>query len=255
MFCGHIPVELANLINLQYFDLACNNFSGIIPKSIVNWKGMTQTVTGDNDDEYEDPLASGMSFGINEMMDYNDNFTVVTKGQERLYTGEIVYMVNLDLSCNNLTGEIPEEICTLVALNNFNLSWNALSGEIPRKIGDLAQVESLDLSHNELSGEIPTSLSALTYLSHLNLSYNNLSGKIPSGNQLQVLDDQASIYVGNPGLCGPPLTKKCPETNLIPAAPEDQKNRSDNVFLLLGMSSGFVIGLWKVFCILLFKVK
>jgi len=255
MFCGHIPVELANLINLQYLDLACNNFSGIIPKSIVNWKGMTQTVTGDNDDEDEDPLASGMSFGINEMMDYNDNFTVITKGQERLYTGEIVYMVNLDLSCNNLTGEIPEEICTLVALNNFNLSWNALSGEIPRKIGDLAQVESLDLSHNELSGEIPTSLSALTYLSHLNLSYNNLSGKIPSGNQLQVLDDQASIYVGNPGLCGPPLTKKCPETNLIPAAPEDQKDGSDNVFLLLGMSSGFVIGLWTVFCILLFKVK
>jgi len=69
-------------------------------------------------------------------------------------------------------------------------------------------------------------------LSHLNLSYNNLSGKIPSGNQLQVLDDQASIYVGNPGLCGPPLTKKCPETNLIPAAPEDQKDGSDNVFLL-----------------------
>jgi len=196
-----------------------------------------------------------MSFGINEMMEYNDNFTVVTKGKEQLYTGEIICMVNLDLSCNNLTGEIPEEICTLVALNNFNLSWNALSGEIPRKIGDLAQVESLDLSHNELSGEIPTSLSALTYLSHLNLSYNNLSGKIPSGNQLQVLDDQASIYVGNPGLCGPPLTKKCPETNLIPAAPEDQKDGSDNVFLLLGMSSGFVIGLWTVFCILLFKVK
>ncbi|EES03229.2 hypothetical protein SORBI_3003G210500 [Sorghum bicolor] len=255
MFCGHIPVELANLINLQYLDFAYNNFSGVIPKSIVNWKRMTLTATGDNDHDYEDPLASGMLIDSIEMMDYNDSFTVVTKGQEQLYTGEIIYMVNLDLSCNNLTGEIPEEICTLVALNNLNLSWNALSGEIPRKVGDLAQVESLDLSHNELSGEIPTSLSALTYLSHLNLSYNNLSGKIPSGNQLQVLDGQASIYVGNPGLCGPPLTKKCPETNLVPAAPEDHKDGSDNVFLFLGMSSGFVIGLWTVFCILLFKTK
>jgi len=150
MFCGHISVELANLINLQYLDLACNNFSGIIPKFIVNWKGMTQTETG------EDPLATAMAFGTNGTMEYNEQlYTVVTKGQEQLYTGEIICMVNLDLSCNNLTGEIPEEICTLVALNNFNLSWNALSGEIPRKIGDLAQVESLHLSHNELSGEIP----------------------------------------------------------------------------------------------------
>ncbi|CAD6341852.1 unnamed protein product [Miscanthus lutarioriparius] len=264
---GEFPLFLRNCQKLIFLDLLHNQFFGALPswigdklpslaflrhytKIYCQLEGMTQTETG------EDPLATAMAFGTNGTMEYNEQlYTVVTKGQEQLYTGEIIDMVNLDLSCNNLTGEIPEEICTLVALNNFNLSWNALSGEIPRKIGDLAQVESLDLSHNELSGEIPTSLSALTYLSHLNLSYNNLSGKIPSGNQLQVLDDQASIYVGNPGLCGPPLTKKCPETNLIPAAPEDQKDGSDNVFLLLGMSSGFVIGLWTVFCILLFKVK
>ena len=60
--------------------------------------------------------STDMSFGINEMMEYNDNFTVVTKGKEQLYTGEIICMVNLDLSCNNLTGEVPEEICTLAAL-------------------------------------------------------------------------------------------------------------------------------------------
>ena len=252
-FCGHIPLGLTNLINLQYLDLAYNNLSGIIPKSIGNWKGMA--LRDEKDDEYDNPMRSGMAININEMMDYKDNFTVVTKGQEQLYTGEIVYMVNLDLSCNNLTGEIPSEICTLVALNNLNLSWNAFSGKIPEKIGDLVQVESLDLSHNELSSEIPTSLSALTYLSHLNLSYNNLSGKIPSGNQLQVLDDQASIYVGNPGLCGPPLTKKCPEMNLTPAAPEDHKDGRDNIFLFLGMSCGFVMGLWSVFCIFLFKTK
>ena len=112
---------------------------------------MTSTIT---------QMRSGMAININEMMDYKDNFTVVTKGQEQLYTGEIVYMVNLDLSCNDLTGEIPAEISTLVALNNLNLSWNAFSGKIPEKIGDLVQVESLDLSHNELSSEIPTSLSA-----------------------------------------------------------------------------------------------
>lgn len=254
MFYGHIPVELTNLVNLQYLDLASNNLSGIIPKSIVKWKAMT--LTGDkDDDEYEGALSWGMSFDSNEMIDFDDNITVVTKGQEQLYTGEIIYMVNLDLSCNNFIGNIPEEIGSLVALKNLNVSWNSLTGKIPEKIGALVQVESLDLSHNELSGEIPGSLSALTSLSHLNMSYNNLTGKIPSGNQLQVLDDQESIYIGNPGLCGPPLSNKCPETGLISAAPEDYNDAGDDVFFFISTISGFAMGLWTVFCVLLFRTK
>lgn len=43
MFSGHIPVELTKLVNLQYSDLAYNNISGSIPRSIVNCAGMTQT--------------------------------------------------------------------------------------------------------------------------------------------------------------------------------------------------------------------
>uniref|UniRef100_A0A8R7QJP9 Uncharacterized protein n=1 Tax=Triticum urartu TaxID=4572 RepID=A0A8R7QJP9_TRIUA len=63
-------------------------------------------------------------------------------------------MVNLDLPCNSLTGAIPEEIGTLVALKSLNLSWNNFNQTIPENIGALMQVESLDLSRNDLSGEI-----------------------------------------------------------------------------------------------------
>lgn len=207
MFYGHIPIELTKLVNLQYLDLAYNNISGSLPEFFVNFKGMVIT-RGNDGGIYSPFFSTSMSYGGAEIMDgFNDSFKVVTKGQEQLYTREIVCLVNLDLSCNNIIGKIPEEIGTLVALKNLNLSWNAFSGNIPDKIGALLQVESLDLSHNDLSGEIPNSLSALASLSHLNLSYNNLSGKIPSGNQLRTLDDQPSIYIGNPGLCGPPLSK------------------------------------------------
>jgi Leucine-rich repeat (LRR) protein len=175
MFYGHIPEELTKLVNLRYLHLACNNISGIIPKSVVNWKEMI-VMKGD------DTLNGAFSFvhevypGLIDITTYTENFTVVTKGQERLYTGKVIYMVNLDLSYNNFSGNIPEEISTLVKLKNLNLSWNTFSGKIPENIGFLAQVESLDLSHNELSGEIHASLSALTSLSRLNLSYNNLTG-------------------------------------------------------------------------------
>jgi len=253
MFYGCIPVELTNLVKLQYLDLAYNNLTGGIPKSLVRCIGMI--LTQDKAGEFENIIHSAYTVDSDDMIEYTETSTVVMKGQERLYTGEIIYVVNLDLSCNDLSGEIPPEIGTLVALKNLNLSWNGFSGKIPPSIGALVQVESLDLSHNELSGEIPTSLSALTSLSHLNLSYNNLSGTIPSGSQLQVLDDQASIYIGNPGLCGPPISRKCPETGLIPAAPRDNKDGSDSVFLFIATSSGYVTGLWTVFCIFLFKEK
>uniref|UniRef100_A0A453MVU5 Uncharacterized protein n=1 Tax=Aegilops tauschii subsp. strangulata TaxID=200361 RepID=A0A453MVU5_AEGTS len=94
MFYGHIPDELTELVNLQYLDLGYNNISGSIPRSIINCTGMTQT--RDNDD-LRDAFTSGVYSAGSDLVDYTENFTVLTKGQERLYTGEIIYMVNLDL--------------------------------------------------------------------------------------------------------------------------------------------------------------
>ncbi|OIW01483.1 hypothetical protein TanjilG_19409 [Lupinus angustifolius] len=82
---------------------------------------------------------------------------------------------------------------------------------IPQEIDNLNQLESIDLSSNHLSGEIPQSISGLSILGNLNLSYNNFMGKIPSGIQLQSFTNLS--YIGNPNLCGPPLTKKCSQVD------------------------------------------
>ncbi|KAM3317346.1 hypothetical protein ACQJBY_035155 [Aegilops geniculata] len=252
MFSGHIPLELTKLVDLQYLDLAYNNISGSIPRSIINCTGMTRT--RDNFVDLQKALITLKEYDANQAVEYAENFTIITKGQERLlYTGEIIFMVNLDLSCNSLTGAIPAEIGALVTLKSLNLSWNNFNQKIPENIGALMQVESLDLSHNDLSGEIPSSLSALTSLSRLNLSYNNLRGKVPSGNQLQTLEDPASIYIGNRGLCGPPLSVNCssrPES--IPGENHGDAS-NDLVSFFLAMGSGYVMGLWVVFCTFLFK--
>uniref|UniRef100_A0A8I6YUI4 Uncharacterized protein n=1 Tax=Hordeum vulgare subsp. vulgare TaxID=112509 RepID=A0A8I6YUI4_HORVV len=188
---------------------------------------------------------------IGSAIKYDDSRQIVTKGQQLYYTSAIVYMVGLDLSCNNLLGEIPEEIASLSGLNLLNISHNQFTGKIPDNIGLLKALESLDLSFNELSGEIPWSLSAITTLSHLNLSYNNLSGRIPSGSQLQTLSDAESIYIGNNYLCGPPLSMSCSR----PEVTEDhhEGNNTNNRDLYLGLAAGFVTGLWMVFVILLFE--
>ncbi|KAF7076698.1 hypothetical protein CFC21_081311 [Triticum aestivum] len=235
-------------------DLAYNNLTGNIPKWIGNCKGMI--LTRDKGYEYSAIHFALFYEGLLSLdFTYTENSAVVTKGQERLYTGEVVYMVNLDLSCNNLIGDIPEEISALVKLKNLNLSWNTFNGKIPENIGVLTQVESLDLSHNELSGEIPPSLLALTSLSRLNLSYNNLKGEVPSGNQLQTLEDPEYIYIGNPGLCGPSLPQKCSQLEPIPATQEHHEDLNDVASFFIAMGSGHVMGVWVVFCTFLFKRK
>ncbi|KAF2922734.1 hypothetical protein DAI22_07g136000 [Oryza sativa Japonica Group] len=182
---------------------------------------------------------------------YEGSISSFTKSQELHYTfSNYNLVVLLDLSGNSLTGQIPEEISLLLGLKSLNLSGNHLGGKIPNTIGDLKGLESLDLSRNRLSGEIPSSLSELTSFSWLNLSYNNLSGRIPSGHQLQTLNDQEYIYIGNPGLCGPPLRKNC----AMRGRHDEVDDVSDDLAVLyLGMSIGFVVSLWLVFCTLLFR--
>ncbi|XP_052490851.1 receptor-like protein EIX2 [Gossypium raimondii] len=152
------------------------------------------------------------SFGItddgNFIFSFNDHLLVVWKGFERVYGNTLGMLKSIDLSCNQLSGEIPRELASLEGLINLNLSRNMLRGSIIREIGQSKSLGSLGLSINNLSGEIPESMSEISFLSVLDLTNNNLSGKIPSSTQLQSFN--ATSYSGNPGLCGEPL-RKCPE--------------------------------------------
>ncbi|OEL18509.1 Protein BRASSINOSTEROID INSENSITIVE 1 [Dichanthelium oligosanthes] len=209
-FSGHIPIEITRLFSLRILDLANNTFSGVIPQSLVNLKALIGTAVAL--DSTDNPFQEGYEseYMFLEMGMSNDSLlSLVVKGQVLDYRENAIYFMSIDLSCNSLAGQIPKEIGSLLGLINLNLSSNLLSGNIPYKMGNLQSLESLDLSNNQFSGEIPRGLSNLTSLSYLNLSYNNLSGRIPSGHQLDTLrtDDPASMYIGNPGLCGHPLPK------------------------------------------------
>ncbi|VAH23708.1 unnamed protein product [Triticum turgidum subsp. durum] len=266
MFSGCIPTQLRGLRYLQYLDLAHNNLSGTIPRSLLNMDGVTTELAAR---DYPSSTSSDMATvddGITVVDDPQHpgggyeyamiaSIFVVTKGQGREYIGRFIDMVSLDLSCNHLTGNIPESIGPAAGLVNMNLSLNHLTGKIPENISSMHSLESLDLSSNQLSGEIPPGLSDLTSLSYLNLSYNKLSGRIPSGHQLDTLNpsDPASMYIGNPGLCGPPLKKSCPGDHTAESHFTASKEGSEAMPFCFGLSVGFVVGLWVVFCSLLFK--
>lgn len=177
---------------------------------------------------------------------YLENTLATIKGKELLYTKTRWLLTSLDLSNNNIIGEIPDVLMNLVRLRNLNLSRNQLKGQIPISIGKLSQMESLDLSTNILSGRIPQSLTSLNFLSCLNLSFNNLSGAISVGNKLQTLTDP-SIYKGNNGLCGPPVSRSCKGNNsshIYVGEDEGHDDNDDDIrsWFYSGMGSGFAAG-------------
>jgi hypothetical protein len=181
------------------------------------------------------------------------NLSVITKGQELNYHGSrILNMAIIDISSNFLTGGIPEELVTLDGIISLDLSWNTLSGKLSNKIGVMQSMESLDLSRNRFYGEIPQGLSNLSYLSYLDLSYNDLSGTIPPGGQLDTLyEEYPSMYYGNNALCGHPLPNNCSDKS----APDHyvQQTSGDAMFFYIGLAVGYIVGLWVVFCTILFK--
>ncbi|XP_044974434.1 probable leucine-rich repeat receptor-like protein kinase At1g35710 [Hordeum vulgare subsp. vulgare] len=260
-FLQNNTVEITNLGDLQFLDLSGNNFSGAIPWHLSNLTFMVklQEEIMDMFDGILDFKSSTDLKGLTTGAGYlRQILSVITKGQQLIYGRTIAYFRNIDLSCNSLSGEIPTDITLLAELMNLNLSSNQLSGKIPNMIGDMHSLESLDLSKNKLSGEIPSGLSNLTSLSYLNLSFNSLSGSIPSGPQLDTLnlDNPSLMYIGNNGLCGPPVHKNCSGNDpSIHGDLESSKEEFDPLTIYFGLVLGFVVGLWMVFCALLFKKR
>lgn len=94
-------------------------------------------------------------------------------------------------------------------------------GSIPESFSNLKQIERLDLSHNNLNGNI-SQLTQLNFLVVFNVAHNNLSGKTTEMvAQFRTFDN--SSYEGNPFLCGPPVSKSCFSSQVMPRVLEGDK--------------------------------
>ncbi|KAL7219690.1 hypothetical protein ACSBR2_012701 [Camellia fascicularis] len=245
---GMIPLELCRISSLKILDLSNNNLSGAIPWCINNITAMAMKRN-----------SSNVTYGVTcsnlrkcWYTTYLENANLVTKGSNYQYDKILTLVTSIDLSNNNLSGNIPEELTGLLGLLSLNLSGNHLIGVIPKKMGDMVSLESLDLSKNQIRGEIPPSMSGMTFLSYLNLSYNNLSGKIPLSTQLQSFN--ASSFLGNK-LCGLPLTKNCSVDGEKPNVGNegDSEGVGSKVdWFYLSMAFGFGVGFWGVSIPILF---
>ncbi|XP_031115754.1 receptor-like protein 6 [Ipomoea triloba] len=238
MFYGEVEIPRTKFVlpSLHIIDLSSNNFTGKLSKYFLQSLS-AMAMSGEH--------KSQLSLIGEHDEYYHDSVTIMNKGYEMVLVEILTIFVSLDLSNNEFHGNVPEEIGELKSLVVLNLSQNVFDGRIPISLGELSQLESLDFSKNKFSGTIPPQLTSLTFLEVLNMSYNQLAGRIPLGNQFNTFTN--SSYIGNTGLCGIPLSRKCNEDD-APVAQYDESLESEEAmfdwrFAVGGCGFGLVVGL------------
>lgn len=240
-FFGHVAQSLVDgktncaFPSARIIDLSSNSLFGPLPqeqwfnklKSMMFRDSNTSLVM-----EYDLPSAGGK-------YDYSTGITY--KGQDTTLAHILTTLVFMDFSDNGFNGSIPAAIGELRLLHGLNVSHNSLTGPIPFQLGQLRQLEALDMSFNELSGEIPQELASLDFLTTLNVSDNKLVGRIPESAHFMTFSN--SSFLGNDGLCGPPLSKVCinttTTTNIVS---HHSKKKSVDIVLFLISGLGFGVG-------------
>ena len=200
---GTIPQDIFNRLSdvrdLR-FDVGYNHLEGSVPASILGWSSL---------DDSGNTLSWIFMAPSNSL-----NGTIPTHWFCCSATQRNVSAVSftLDLSSNNISGELPaatdffREPYTnslfMPELINIDLSYNHLSGTIHPSWDSYFGpngIKSFNLAHNHIVGPIPAICSTRS-LSMLNLNDNELNGTLPAGWSNCGLD---VIFLGNnPRLSG-----------------------------------------------------
>ncbi|KAF3680548.1 hypothetical protein T459_18933 [Capsicum annuum] len=110
-------------------------------------------------------------------------------------------IIGLDLSVKKLGGVFSEnQFSVFSELVELNLSYNSFSGELPVGIFKLSNLRSLDISRNNFSGYFPNGVSNLDSLVILDAFSNSFIGPLPKDaseiESLQVLNFAGSYFSG-----------------------------------------------------------
>ncbi|KAF7851901.1 hypothetical protein BT93_L2040 [Corymbia citriodora subsp. variegata] len=169
---SQLPQNFTSLKKLRFFSMLQMNLFGRIPETVSDMEALEYLNLGENSLTGEIP---GIIFALRNLSELYMYKNKVSGSIPRVSATKLRV---IDLSYNNLTGNIPEDFGKL-NLSSLNLHFNQLSGGIPEAIGRLPALSDVRLSNNNLSGTIPPDFGKFSPLRRFEVAYNNLTGALP----------------------------------------------------------------------------
>ena len=129
-------------------------------------------------------LVRGLSLGSNNL-----------SGEIPQDIGSFLAIEWIQLQKNRITGSIPDSLSKLGSIQSLLLYDNQLYGSLPQDIGQARNLQAIFVHNNLLEGVIPSSIRELKKLKSLLLYHNNLSGKV-----LELIDgmpELSSIWISD----------------------------------------------------------
>ncbi|KAI8010548.1 Receptor-like protein 6 [Camellia lanceoleosa] len=187
---------LRNLTQLRELHLDSLNISSPLPHALLNLSSLTSLSL----------RYCQLRGKFSENIFHFPNLRELCVSGNLELTGKLPYfnvttsLQFLDLSFISFSGQLPDSISNLKALNILYLYNCNFSRSIPASLWNLTQITNLDIGSNSFSSQIPSSISNLAKLNVLFLSGNNLNGQIPDslGNMSQL----TSLYLSRNNLNG-----------------------------------------------------
>ncbi|KAM4078955.1 hypothetical protein ACB094_09G079200 [Castanea mollissima] len=185
---GNIPIlQLSNNQFSGQLEFNVNNLEGPVPTSVFQLKGLKLLSLSSNNFSGPFQLNKIQHLSVeynetNSLLSFFQQITTLRLASCKLKTFPYFLrnqsqLTTLDLSINQITGEIPSWIWKHNNLLSLNLSDNLLRGPL-HNLSSTLSLCILDLSSNKLQGQLPTLPPSATYL---DLSRNNFSSVIPAG--------------------------------------------------------------------------
>ena len=186
-----------NLQNMRFLNMSHNYIISAIPNISLKLPNRPSILLNSN--QFEGKIPSFL-LQASELMLSENNFSDLFSFLCDQSTAS--NLATLDLSRNQIKGQLPDCWKSVKQLLFLDLSSNKLSGKIPMSMGALVNMEALVLRNNSLMGELPSSLKNCSSLFMLDLSENMLSGPIPSWigesmHQLIILNMRGNHLSGN----------------------------------------------------------
>ncbi|TYH49602.1 hypothetical protein ES332_D10G148200v1 [Gossypium tomentosum] len=174
---GEIPEELRMSSSLANLILSNNSLSGKIIPTVYHLIILLEELRLDgNKFEGEISYFSPISIKNLQVLDVSDNDI---SGELPTWLWDTISLKILDFSKNNFEGPITMQLCKLINLEFLDLSSNHLSGTIP-SCSNLQRMRHVHLANNRLSGTLSNVIFKSSPLVTLDLSGNSFTGRIPN---------------------------------------------------------------------------